>query len=111
MVVAISCCGGFQSGCNDRPGKTGAEEKDKYREKMRLKWLFSPQCSGLQEVKIPRRIQFHPVHPLGVHHQIVEIPKIDVGEVVRQDSLNLSIILLSSILIELCLGPLDKRIH
>src|SRR6185369_2873329 len=92
-------------GRQERRRRTSTEKK------MRLKWLFSPQCSGLQEVKIPRRIQFHPVHPLGVHHQIVEIPKIDVGEVVRQDSLNLSIILLSSILIELCLGPLDKRIH
>src|ERR1700756_4262617 len=53
--------------------------------------LLLSELRGAQEIKIPRRIQPQIPYPVGMHHDIIEIPQIDVWQILRQNTLNLGI--------------------
>ena len=49
------------------------------------------QLCGAQEIVVARGTQFDSAHAVGVHQHVIEIPKIDVWQVLGDDALDLVI--------------------
>ena len=63
-----------------------------------------------QEIEISRRIQPQIPHTVRMHHDIVEVPQIDVRQVLRQNALHLGIQRLSHLWIDLAPCLIDQRV-
>src|SRR5260370_25760692 len=63
-----------------------------------------------QEIKIPRRIQPQVSDPVRVHHDIVEIPQINVWQILSQNALHLGIQRLARLRIDIASCLVDQRI-
>src|SRR5438876_10539176 len=68
------------------------------------------QVCSLQKIVVTRRIQGQISHSLGVHQHVVLIPEMYVGQLLRQNALDLCRELLTSFLIDLQASLVDERI-
>src|SRR3974390_152136 len=64
-----------------------------------------------QKVVISRRIDLNPSHSLGMHQHIIQIPQIDVRQLIRNDLLHLGVNRLALLLIERRSSLANQRVH
>src|SRR5271155_2117067 len=69
------------------------------------------QFCCFKKVVIAGRIQGQVLHTLVVNHYVVEVPQVDVRQILGEDSLNLRVDLLACVLVRFAAGLLDERIQ
>src|SRR5437660_9991223 len=70
--------------------------------------FFRDQLRRFQKIIISGSIQRQVPHPLRMHQDVVEIPEIYVGQVLRQDLLDYRVKLLSGVRVELAASLVNQ---
>ena len=65
------------------------------------------QLRRAQKIKIASRVEFYVPYSLGMDHHIVQIPQIDVGQLLAQNALHFRIQRLACLRINLASRPVD----
>src|SRR5712691_8640185 len=73
--------------------------------------FFRDQLSRFQKIIISGSIQRQIPHSLRMHQHVVEIPEINVGQVLRQDLLDFCVKLLSGVLVKLAASLVNQCIY
>ena len=73
--------------------------------------LHSVQCRGTEKVVIAGGIQCQARNSARVHEHVIEVPEIDIGQIRREDVLNVAVETLASLLVSCFAGLLYKLVQ